>query len=65
MASLHARMPVIVAPDDWDLWLDPATDTAELLALLRPFDGDLVAGPVSALVNNPRNDQPELIEPLG
>ena len=65
MATLHNRMPVILEPDAWDLWLDPAVaDPGELQALLHPSDADLVAWPVSDLVNSPRNQGPGLIEPV-
>ncbi len=65
MATLHNRMPVILEPDAWDLWLDPAlADPGELQALLRPSDADLVAWPVSDLVNSPRNQGSRLIERL-
>jgi putative SOS response-associated peptidase YedK len=65
MARIHDRMPVIVAPDRWGLWLDPApTDAGELRALLEPReDLDLDAYAVSPLVNNVRNDGPELFLP--
>jgi putative SOS response-associated peptidase YedK len=64
MASIHSRMPVILSPEGWELWLDPATDPAELKGLLRPYAGDLIARPVSTLVNNPANDGRALIEPV-
>jgi putative SOS response-associated peptidase YedK len=36
--SIHDRMPVILAPEDYRLWLDPAiTKTEPLQALLRPY----------------------------
>ena len=55
---------MILSPEAWGLWLDPSTDPAELQGLLRPFAGDLVVRPVSALVNNPRNGGRELVEPV-
>jgi hypothetical protein len=60
-------MPVIVAREDHDIWLTAApggdeTDTAAAAALMRPYpDGALVAMPVGRLVNNVRNDGPDLI----
>jgi putative SOS response-associated peptidase YedK len=64
MASIHDRMPVIVPPDGWARWLDPApADPGELRALLEPRDDvALDAYPVSTLVNNVRNDGPSLVE---
>jgi len=63
---VHDRMPVIVPPADYDQWLDPALhDAARLQALLRPCPADdLVAIPVSPLVNSPKNDSAECIGPL-
>ena len=61
-APLHNRMPVILAPDTYDAWLDPDRPGGE--ALLRPCPDDwLEVFPISRLVNNVRNDGPELIEP--
>ena len=67
MAPIHNRMPVVIARDAWELWLDTTVKPpAELLALLRPSPDDaLVAYPVGPLVNNHRNDGPELIRPVG
>jgi putative SOS response-associated peptidase YedK len=63
MASLHDRMPVLLDPRDWALWLDPGlTDVGELHGLLGPApDGRLEAYPVRRLVNSVRNNGPELI----
>ena len=66
MASIHDRMPVVVTPDAWAVWLDPSPrDPAamgELAALLEPRDDlSLDAYEVPTLVNNVRNDGPELI----
>lgn len=61
---IHNRMPVILASADYAKWLDPATPPDEAKALLRPAPDDaLEAYPVSALVNKPANDGPELIKP--
>jgi putative SOS response-associated peptidase YedK len=63
---VHDRMPVILEPHDYQRWLDPAEQRAEVLkALLRPLPDDwLVAHPVGKLVNNPRNETPRCIEPV-
>lgn len=49
-----------------DAWLDPAhTDPDELRALRRtPADGLLTATPVSTVVDNVRNNGPQLLEPV-
>ena len=61
MQRLHDRMPVILAPQDYASWLDPANqDTATLKQLLIPEPADrLTAWPVSRELNNPRLDGPE------
>ena len=67
MATIHNRMPVMLDEAGWATWLDPAiADPGELLALLEPRDEPALAiRPVSQLVNNVRNDGPELVLPLG
>lgn len=66
MRSVHDRMPVILHPQDYDLWLDPTIQTDERLNfLLRPYpDDQMCAYPVSTKVNSPQNDSPECIVPL-
>jgi len=66
MQEIHDRMPVIVDPKDYGLWLDTSVqDPAPLLPLLRPFQGDLlVAEPVGTRVNSPANDDAACIAPL-
>ena len=63
---LHNRMPVILQPQDYDLWLDRVVERADLLTpFLRAYPVDeMEAYPVSSLVNSPRNDDPRCIEPL-
>jgi putative SOS response-associated peptidase YedK len=64
VAEIHDRMPVILDPADYDAWLN-ATDTAILQALLQPFPSQLMtAYPVSKRVNNARNDDAGVMEPL-
>ncbi|MFS3129979.1 SOS response-associated peptidase [Nocardioides sp. Bht2] len=66
LGHIHNRMPLMVPVDRWSTWLDPEPHASEeLLALLEPAaPGRLVAQPVSLLVNNVRNNGPELIAPL-
>lgn len=66
VSSIHDRMPVILRPGDFDLWLDPAVQAGEsLLPLLRPFpQEEMTAFPVSLRVNDPGVDIPALIEPM-
>ena len=66
MKPIHERMPVIIPPEQYDLWLDPKTqDTEKLEAVLRPYPtNDMIAYPVSSLVNSPQNDVAKRVEPL-
>ena len=60
--AFHDRMPVIVAPDRYGEWLDPAR--AEADALLAPYPADaMLCFPVSTRVNSVRNDDDSLIRP--
>ena len=65
-AAVHDRMPVILAPPDHGLWLDPEERRPErLMPLLQPFPADeMTAFPVSSVVNAPANDAPECVAPL-
>ena len=67
MADLHDRMPVILAPTDFDKWLDAdQQDAAEAARLLRPYPADkMVAWPVSTYVNKAGNEGERCIEPVG
>ena len=65
IATIHERMPVIVAPKDYARWLDPAlSDRAAIESMLAPFPAaEMRAHPISTRVNDANNDGPELIEP--
>ena len=65
LAPYHDRMPVILKPKDYDLWLDADVRRAELLKpLLRPYPHEKMSTyAVSPLVNSPSNDNPRCIEP--
>jgi putative SOS response-associated peptidase YedK len=62
---IHDRMPLTLAPKDYEHWLAP-TDPAHLpLDLLRPYPAEeLTAWKISSAVGNPRNDGQELIAPI-
>ena len=60
IAQLHDRMPLIVAPEDYDAWL-----TAESKELPHAVAaGDMRYHPVSPLVSNARNDVPACLDPI-
>lgn len=64
IADIHDRMPVMLRPEQYDLWLQSDADPEELKALLRPYEGeDLQAYTVSTLVNKVENDGPECVQP--
>ena len=63
LTDVHHRMPLIVPRQRWDGWLDP--DRSDVTDLLVPTPEDIVASlelrPVASLVNNVRNNGPELL----
>jgi putative SOS response-associated peptidase YedK len=66
LRPLHNRMPVILHPTDFEVWLDPAIDKPDLLEpLLVPYPPkEMTAYPVSTRVNRPTTDGPECVEPI-
>jgi putative SOS response-associated peptidase YedK len=62
IGPLHDRMPAILLPESYDLWLSSKTDPALLKKLLMPFPTqEMKAHPVSSAVNYPENDNDQLI----
>jgi putative SOS response-associated peptidase YedK len=66
LAALHERMPVILPPEAFDLWLDcRRVDAPTATALLLPARAGLLeAYEISPAVNRVANDGPELIAPV-
>lgn len=66
LAPIHNRMPAILQPDRYDVWLDAASrDVEELSTLLGPFPAEeMTAYPVTTYVNSPKNEGPECLNPL-
>jgi putative SOS response-associated peptidase YedK len=65
VARVHDRMPVILDPAAYDLWLDPSARDDDLHRVLRPFPaGAMVAVPVSPRVNSAAVDDPECERPV-
>jgi putative SOS response-associated peptidase YedK len=65
-AELHNRMPVVLAPETWSVWLgeEPA-DPSQLKTLLAPYPSEaMTSWPMSARVGNVRNNDASLIEPI-
>ncbi len=65
VAPVHSRMPVILDPQDYAIWLSPDAAGEDLLGLLRPCPAEqLVLYEVSDRVNSHVNDDAACIEPL-
>jgi putative SOS response-associated peptidase YedK len=60
LAGVHDRMPVVLAPSDYDRWIDPGTSDAA--SFLEGHAEQLVIHPVSMRVNKAGTEGPELIE---
>jgi putative SOS response-associated peptidase YedK len=67
LAPLHDRMPVVIAPDAFDFWLDcTGVDALMAGALITPAPENLFeAYEISTAVNRTANDSPDVIAPLG
>lgn len=60
--KVHNRMPVIIKKEDEDSWLDKENQNLDaLFDKLKSYGGDLKMHIVSRRVNNPRNDDADLI----
>ena len=66
LGPIHARMPVILAPDAYDAWLAAESGSRDdALGLLRPFaEAPMAFYRVSTRVNSPRNDDPDCLAPI-
>ncbi|KAA3644543.1 MAG: SOS response-associated peptidase [Chloroflexi bacterium] len=66
VSRIHNRMPVVIHPDNYDEWLDPAEKTNDQLKhLFASFPAEeMMAYPVTRDVGSPANNHPGLIEPI-
>ena len=66
MKPLHERMPAIIAPAHYDLWMDPrVTDKADIMGYLNSTpSSQLVTYPISPWVNSPKHDDERCLEPV-
>jgi putative SOS response-associated peptidase YedK len=66
MRTIHNRMPAILDDDEARQWITPGPLSAEQVAALTVphAAAEMEASPISALVNSPRNDGPEILEPV-
>jgi putative SOS response-associated peptidase YedK len=65
-AQLHNRMPVVLKPESWPVWLgEKSAEPSALKALLAPLPSeDMTCWPVSTRVGNVKNNDASLIEPI-
>jgi putative SOS response-associated peptidase YedK len=65
-ATVHDRMPVILDPDSYGLWLDPGMqNVAAISELLKPYDARLMrCYPISTRINHVANDDEECSQPV-
>jgi putative SOS response-associated peptidase YedK len=65
-SSVHDRMPVILDPDSYDLWLDPGMTNVESVSkMLKPYDARLMRRyPISTRINHVANDDVECSAPV-
>jgi len=62
IGALHDRMPAILEPDSYEVWLNPKTDPVALKKLLVPFPASkMKTHPVCSAVNSPENDSAQLL----
>ncbi len=63
LTEIHERMPLVLPPDRWAAWLDPAEEDVETLAVPTPPEvvQALELRPVGTAVNNVANNGPELV----
>ena len=64
--EVHDRMPVILPPESYELWLDPGfSNLKEIIEMLKPYEAGLMKKhPVSSRVNAVVNDGAECAEPV-
>ncbi len=62
MSRLHDRMPVILSPEHWDLWLGDQSSVGQLQELLQPWEGEsLCFRCVGKAMNRPAHEQPDCL----
>lgn len=65
LKPIHDRMPVILKPEDEEIWLDPDAKVDQLLKLIGPYpEAEMEAYSVSSIVNSARNETPDCIVPF-
>jgi SOS response associated peptidase (SRAP) len=63
VTDIHDRIPVILAPADYDRWLGEEPDLRDLM---KPYSAEpMRMWPISTRVNKPENNDPSIVEPIG
>jgi putative SOS response-associated peptidase YedK len=65
-STVHDRMPVILDPASYDLWLDPGmTNVSAASELLKPYDARAMrCYPISTRINHVVNDDEDCSAPV-
>jgi putative SOS response-associated peptidase YedK len=64
IGKVHHRMPVILNPESYSKWLDPAASSAQLKSLLVPYaPQEMNVRSISKVVNSTKNDSPDCLNP--
>jgi len=64
LSPIHDRMPVIIRPSDYAVWIDPATTTSDVQRLVEPYSArEMKAWEISLLVNDPKIDDSRILAP--
>ncbi len=65
-SAVHDRMPVIIDPDSYEIWLDPGMrDVTTASELLKPYDArPMRCYPISTRINHVANDDEECSAPV-
>ncbi len=61
---IHKRMPVILTPEQHQVWLDMASEAKTLMALCKPYGGKLEFHAVAKSINRSGEDNPAMIVPI-
>lgn len=66
LRPVHDRMPVILHPDEYEMWLDTDVRKLDLIKeMLRPYPAEeMISYPVSIAINSPRNQGAELAKQI-
>jgi putative SOS response-associated peptidase YedK len=62
LTHIHDRQPLMLRPEAWSAWLDPAVGADGARELLEAPAPDIVATPVSTAVNTVANNGPSLVD---